>query len=158
VRAEQGSAGEYSPAGEASGNLAELSTYAPALGRALCALARFEEAEPFAIQGRNLGGDDDLLTQVLWREVAALVKASRGDYAEAESLAREGIEIAAQTDSPGLQDEVHRDLAEVLEAAGRPEEAVAAWREALDRYEQKEMVPLARRVRERLAAIQPAEA
>jgi class 3 adenylate cyclase/tetratricopeptide (TPR) repeat protein len=143
---------------EASGNFAELSTYAPARGRALCALGRFEEAEPLAIQGRDLGADDDLTTQVLWREVAARVKANRGDHAEAETLAREAIEIAAQTDCPGLQGDVRCDLAEVLEAAGRRDEAVAAWREALDRYERKEMIPLARRVRERLAAIQPTQA
>jgi hypothetical protein len=53
---------------------------------------------------------------------------------------------------------VHCDLAEVLYAAGRRAEALAAWREALDRYERKEMIPLARRVRERLAAIQPTQA
>jgi class 3 adenylate cyclase/tetratricopeptide (TPR) repeat protein len=143
---------------EASGNFGELSTYAPACGRALCALDRFEEAEPLAVQGRDLGADDDLTTQALWREVVARVKANRGDYAEAESLAREAIEIAAQTDSPGLQGDVLCDLAEVLYAAGRRDEALAAWREALDRYERKEMIPLARRVRERLAAIQPTQA
>jgi hypothetical protein len=143
---------------EVSGNFAELSTYAPAHGRVLCALGRFEEAEPLAIQGRELGGDDDLTTQALWRGVAARVKASRGNYAEAESLAREATEIAAQTDCPGLQGDVHCDLAEVLHAAGRRDEALAAWREALDRYDRKEMIPLARRVRERLAAIQPTQA
>ena len=143
---------------EASGNFAELSTYAPAHGRALCALGRFEEAEPLANQGRDLGGDDDLTTQALWRAVAARVKASRGHYAEAESLAREAVEIAGQTDCPGLQGDVHCDLAEVLYAAGRRNEAVAAWRVALDPYERKEMIPLARRVRERLAAIQPTQA
>ncbi|HEU5243380.1 MAG TPA: adenylate/guanylate cyclase domain-containing protein [Gaiellaceae bacterium] len=139
---------------EANGNLAELSTYAPARGRALCALGRFEEAETLATQGRDLGADDDLTTQVLWRLAAAPVKASRGDYAEAESLARDAIEIAVQTDSPGLQGDANRVLAEVLEAAGRRDEALAAWREALDRYERKEMIPLARRVRERLSALQ----
>jgi class 3 adenylate cyclase/tetratricopeptide (TPR) repeat protein len=143
---------------EANGNLAELSTYAPARGRVLCALGRFEEAEPLAIQGRDLGGDDDLTTQVIWRMVAARVQANRGDYPEAESLAREAIELAAQTDCLGLQGDARCDLAEVLQAAGRSDEAVAAWREALDRYEQKEMIPLVRRVHERLAAIQPAQA
>ncbi|HEY2209083.1 MAG TPA: adenylate/guanylate cyclase domain-containing protein [Gaiellaceae bacterium] len=140
---------------EANGNFAELSTYAPARGRVLCALGRFEEAEPLAIQGRDLGGDDDLTTQIIWREVAARVKANRGDHAEAESLAREAIELAAQTDCPGLQGDAHCDLAEVLEVAGRRADAVAALRVALDRYERKEMLPLARRVRERLAALEP---
>jgi class 3 adenylate cyclase/tetratricopeptide (TPR) repeat protein len=138
---------------EANGNFGELSTYAPARGRALCALGRFEEAEPLAVQGRDLGADDDLTTQIIWRLVAARVKANRGDYAEAESLARQAIERAAQTDCPGLQADARCDLAEVLEASGRREEAVAAWEEALDRYERKGILPLARRTRERLSAL-----
>jgi hypothetical protein len=44
----------------------------------------------------------------------------------------------------------------VLEAAGRREDAITAWQDALDRYERKGIIPLARRVRERLAALQPA--
>jgi hypothetical protein len=42
----------------------------------------------------------------------------------------------------------------VLAAAGRPDEAVAALREALDRYERKQIIPLARRVRQQLGAVQ----
>jgi hypothetical protein len=44
----------------------------------------------------------------------------------------------------------------VLEAAGRRDEAIAAWQDALDRYERKQIIPLARRVRERLSALQEA--
>jgi hypothetical protein len=43
----------------------------------------------------------------------------------------------------------------VLAAAGLREEAIAAWQDALDCYERKPIIPLARRVRERLAALQP---
>jgi class 3 adenylate cyclase len=60
------------------------------------------------------------------------------------------------TDSPKLQGDAHCDLAEVLEPAGRREEAVAAWEDALSLYERKGAIPLARRVRERLASLQPA--
>jgi hypothetical protein len=45
----------------------------------------------------------------------------------------------------------------VLEAAGRRKDAITAWQDALDRYERKEIIPLARRVRERLAAAQAAK-
>jgi hypothetical protein len=48
--------------------------------------------------------------------------------------------------------------AQVLEAAGRRDEATATLREALDCYERKPIIPLARRTRERLAALQPAQA
>ena len=139
---------------EANNNMLELATYAPMRGRALCALGRFDEAESLAIQGRELGSDNDPFTQALWRQVAALVKASRGDYAEAVSLAGEAVDWAAQTDLPGVQGEAHYDLAEVLEAAGRRDEAAVAYRQALDLYEQKGIIPLARRTRERLAALQ----
>lgn len=50
------------------------------------------------------------------------------------------------------------DLAEVLEAAGRRDEAAAALREALDRYERKPIIPLVRRTCERLAALEPTQA
>ena len=43
----------------------------------------------------------------------------------------------------------------MLEAVGLREEAIAAWQEALDLYERKGIVPLVRRVRERLAALEP---
>jgi class 3 adenylate cyclase/tetratricopeptide (TPR) repeat protein len=135
---------------------AVLSTFAPTHGRALCDLGRFEEAESLADQGRDLAYEDDPVTQALWRRVAALVRAHRGDHAEAERLAREAVVFIRKTDSPGQQGDTLYDLAEVLEAAGRRSEAEAAFREALECYEQKGIVPLARRTRERLAALQPA--
>ena len=46
------------------------------------------------------------------------------------------------------------DLAEVLDAAGRREQAANALREALECYERKQLVPLAHRTRERLAALE----
>jgi hypothetical protein len=42
----------------------------------------------------------------------------------------------------------------VLDAAGRREDAIAAWRRAVDHYERKQIIALARRGRERLAALQ----
>ena len=46
-----------------------------------------------------------------------------------------------------------RDLAEVLSLAGHFEEARAALEEALLRYERKENLVMAKRIRERLAAL-----
>ena len=131
-----------------------LSTYAPQRGRHLCALGRFDEAERLAEQGRELGHADDPITQSLWRRVLALVLAHRGDLANAELLAREAVALAQTTDSPWYQGEVLSDLAEVLEIAGRSDEAAVAYRQALDLYEQKGIIPLARHTRERLAALQ----
>lgn len=65
------------------------------------------------------------------------------------------MQILEGTDGLQGQGDALRDLAEVLEAGGNRGEAIASWREALDRYEVKGIVPLANGVRERLAALQP---
>jgi class 3 adenylate cyclase/tetratricopeptide (TPR) repeat protein len=141
---------------EASGNTAELSTYAPQLGRVLCALGRDDEAEVLARRGRELGDPDDVWTQALWRQAQALVYSARAQHTDAEQLAREAIDWASQSDSLLRQGDAYSDLAEVLEADGRREEAAAALRNALECYERKEIIPLAGRVRERLAGLERA--
>jgi len=135
---------------EERGERAYLSTFAPVLGRSLCALGRYGEAEPLARLGRELGDERDLLTQMAWREVQALVHAHRGEFAEAEVLAREAVAMGEQTDSLDFQAEALCDLAEVLRAAGKTSEAAGAFDEALDRYERKKNVAMARQVRARL--------
>jgi class 3 adenylate cyclase/tetratricopeptide (TPR) repeat protein len=141
---------------EDRGDFPVLSTYLPKRGLALCELGRFDEAEALAARGRELGTEEDVYTQALWRQVQARVLSTRGEHVEAERLAREAIDVADRGDILEGQGDCWCDLGEVLEAAGRREDAIAAWREALERYERKEIVPLARRVRERLAALQPA--
>jgi tetratricopeptide (TPR) repeat protein len=96
------------------------------------------------------------MPQMFWRQAQALVHAHRGEHAQAEHLAREAVEIGEHTDALEFQGHALYDLAQVLEAAGRPDEAIAAWRQALDRYQRKQVIPLARRTRERLAALQRA--
>jgi tetratricopeptide (TPR) repeat protein len=147
----------YCESVERRGELGVLATSAPLRGRLLCALGRHEEAEVLAEQGRQLGAAEDVLTQAVWRQAQALVLSARGDHESAEKLAREAVTISEQTDNLELQGDGHCDLAEVLEAAGRREDAITAWQDALDRYERKGIVPLARRVRERLAAAQAAK-
>jgi len=139
---------------EATGDWSTLSTYAPRLGLVLCALGRHEDAEPLAAKGRELGDADDLLTQQAWRETQALVHMARGEHAEAEQLAREAVRFGLQSDSPLWRGEALVTLADVLAAADRPDEAVPVLRDALGEYERKPIVPLAQRVRARIAALQ----
>jgi tetratricopeptide (TPR) repeat protein len=141
---------------EASGNLGELSTYAPLLGSVLCELGDYDEAEQLAQRGRELGEPEDVMTQRIWRQTQALVHSARGQHGEAERLAREAVDWSLRSDSTAQQGDALYALAEVLQSAGRPDEAAHAFRGALVLYERKGIVPLAGRVRERLAALQPA--
>jgi class 3 adenylate cyclase/tetratricopeptide (TPR) repeat protein len=139
---------------EATDNLGELSSYVALLGRVLCLLGRYDEAEPLARRGRELGGSDDVMTQQAWRQAHALVYSARGAHPEAERLAREAVDFSLLGDAPFWQGLALGDLAEVLEAAGRRDQAVAALRQALECYERKPVIPAARRTRARLAALE----
>jgi Flp pilus assembly protein TadD len=105
-----------------------------------------------------MGGSDDMATQILASQVRAKVLARRGQYAEAERLAREAVTAADTTDALVSQGDARRDLAEVLELAGERQGAAAALTKALELYERKGTVVPAQRVRERLAALETASA
>jgi class 3 adenylate cyclase len=146
---------------DATEQLPFLETYLGYLGRSLCMLGRFDEAEQAAERARSLeetlGG---LGSDYLWRQVMARVHAHRGELAEAERLARDAVAASEQTDSLDDRCRVLGDLAEVLASAGRPDEAEAALEQALDCCRRKKNLALARQVRERLvelrAQMQPA--
>lgn len=135
--------------------LNNLSTYAPMLGRALCALGRMNEAEPYAQQGRTLGHEQDMVTQSLWRQVQARIEAARGNHADAEALAREAIAICDSTDGLNLQGDARCDLAAVLAASGRNDDAAAALNGAIECYERKRNLAMARQVRQQLGEPHP---
>ena len=141
---------------EARGQRAFLSTYAPLLGRSLCALGRHDEAEPLARLGRELGSEQDAMAQAIWRQVQALVNARRGHHTQAEQLAREAVASSERTDALNGQGDALCDLASVLHAAGRSDEAAAALAQALARYEQKKNLAMSARVRDWLATLQDA--
>ena len=135
---------------EAIGRQGYLATYAPFLGRTLCALGRYQEAEPLALLGREIGDVNDYEAQALWRGVLARVYANRGDVAAAAELAGEAIEIVDGTDSLNSQAEARIDLAEVLVAAGRTDEAAVALEQALDRFGRKKNLAMVAQVKPKL--------
>jgi len=143
---------------EEAGERAWLSTGACRYAQALYELGRLEEAEEWARKGSDMGDRDDMATQIMAGQVRAKVLARRGQRIEAERLAREAMAWSDGTNSPVGQGDVRSDLAEVLELEGRREEATAALHEALERYERKGALVPAGRVRERLAALEPASA
>jgi class 3 adenylate cyclase/tetratricopeptide (TPR) repeat protein len=139
---------------EATAQPGFLSSYAPRLGRELCALGRYEQAAETAQLGHELGIEQDIWTQMLWRQVQGRVHASRGEHAEAKRLALEAVEIAERTDRLNYQGDARCDLAEVLHAAGQDGEAAETLVQALDRYERKKNLAMIAQVRPRLEALQ----
>ena len=126
------------------------STVAAHLAEAVYRQGRLDEAERYTEMSNELGSTDDAVTQAAWRAVRAKVLAARGQRGSAESLGREAVEIAAGTDFFELHGGVLLDLAEILRAAGRSEDAKAAAREALALFERKGNLVLAERARAQL--------
>jgi tetratricopeptide (TPR) repeat protein len=139
---------------EEMGNPVFLAPAAGNLARTLYALDRLDEADGLAGRSAELGTSDDALKEMVWRQVKAKVLARRGEHAEGERLAREAVAIGDGTDSLIGQGDAYADLAEVLFLAGKPDDAGATLRQALDRYERKGHLVLAQRIRERLAGFQ----
>jgi tetratricopeptide (TPR) repeat protein len=135
---------------QARKQFAVLSTYAPRLGRYLSILGRYEEAEPLAQLGRDLGDECDVATQTAWRQVQALLCSHRGHHEEAERLAREAVAIIERTDALNVQGDALCDLAEVLEQADRLQEARTILEQAQEQYERKKNLAMIAQIRQRL--------
>ena len=141
---------------EETEQLGFLVTYLGRLGRSLCMLGRFDEAELAAKRAQTIEeaiNATDVIPDFLWRQVLALVHAHRGELADAERLAREAVAASEQDDS--LDDQCHAfcDLGAVMAAAGRTDDAVAALEQAQDRCRRKKNLALAKQVGHRLAQL-----
>jgi tetratricopeptide (TPR) repeat protein len=135
---------------EEMGDRGWLSTYAAYLGHALCSLGRWDEAGEWGEKSRQLGGSDDIVTQMLWRQVLARVHGHRGEADDAERLAREAVEFGGRTDMLVNRGTAHLDLAEVLEHAGMRSAAAEEVGNALQLFERKGDLPMTDQARTRL--------
>jgi DNA-binding SARP family transcriptional activator/ATP/maltotriose-dependent transcriptional regulator MalT len=124
-----------------------LSTLAVDLAEAVYQQGRLEEAERLTERSEQAAALDDVASQVGWRWVRAKVVASRGDAGEGARLARDAVARARRTDYFELQGLALTALAEVLDRAGRREEATAAADEAARVFERKGDVVSAERAR-----------
>jgi tetratricopeptide (TPR) repeat protein len=126
---------------------------AGSLAQALYELDRLDEADAWAGRAEEFGSSDSVWFVLRSRQVRAKVLARRGEHAEAERLAREAVAICEETDFLDAQGVAYADLAHVLLLAGKPDEAAAALEQALARYERKENLVMAGRMRDRLSAL-----
>jgi tetratricopeptide (TPR) repeat protein len=138
---------------EETGERGWLSSIGAELGLVLCVLGRYDEAEELAVRSRELGGSDDVLTQLYCLQVQARVDAQRGKLDEAERLAREAVEIGESTDMLVDRGGARLDLAAVLALAGRRDEALAEVDKAIELFERKCDRPNVERALERRAQL-----
>ena len=145
---------ESSDALERIGEIGLLSTVVCVHGDALYQLGRLEEAETCSLRGEQLGALDDLATQIFWRDLRARVRARQGRAEEALALGREALAIAETTQGLRWQADALQGFAGVLEALGRTDEALVVYRDAIERYERKGIVPMIERTRARIARLE----
>jgi Flp pilus assembly protein TadD len=93
--------------------------------------------ERFAAVAEELATEDDLDIQALSRCVRAKILAREGEFAAAETLVREALELLAPTDALLFKFSALLDLAEVYRLAERWPEARAALDEARDLVQPK---------------------
>ncbi|MGA3218074.1 MAG: tetratricopeptide repeat protein, partial [Acidimicrobiales bacterium] len=128
-----------------------LSTVAPLLGEIKLRQGQTGPAADLARMGRSLALAEDVVSQSQWRMLLAKVAAREGDGDQALPLAAEAVEWVERSDQLSWIADVYMGTADVQLAAGRPEEARASVKRALELYEAKGDVPDSRRARRRLA-------
>jgi class 3 adenylate cyclase/tetratricopeptide (TPR) repeat protein len=138
---------------EAFGETGFTSTVLGLLAEALYRQGRYDEADQYAEMVREIAAADDFDPQMRWRAVHAKVLAQRGDFDHAETLSREAVAITVHTDWLRHQADALADRAEVLQLAGRADDAAQALREAIELYDRKQSRPDAQRVKAKLEAI-----
>jgi class 3 adenylate cyclase/tetratricopeptide (TPR) repeat protein len=122
---------------DALGERGWLSTVAGWAAEALYRLGRDDEAWQMTEKAEEAGASDDVITQMLIRQVRAKILARRGEHDDAELLAREAVAWADPTDALEHRASSHLDLAIVLAAAGKRDEALTALDAAEPLFAQK---------------------
>jgi predicted ATPase len=136
------------------GETAYFSSLACYLGESAYNGGRYDEALELSEEAERTGALDDVLTQVIWRTLRAKVLAQRGQFDEAEALARDAVDRARECDYLDDNAQAISTLAEVLELAGKDSEAKECFEEARQLFERKGNVVSAGRIRERLLALE----
>jgi tetratricopeptide (TPR) repeat protein len=114
------------------------------------AQGRADDAAELIEAGARWTIEDDVEAQILQLRARSRLAAHRGSNEEAEALARQASERAAQNDDLDVQATTLVELADALERLKRGEEAAATLEQALALFEQKGNVVMAERVRARL--------
>jgi class 3 adenylate cyclase/tetratricopeptide (TPR) repeat protein len=132
---------------------AYLSTHLMQLGLCLAGVGKDEEAQQALERSREVTSPDDVADVVGLDALEAVLKARRGELEEAQVLASRALARADETDFVAHRLDARGCAAEVLECAGRSDEARGLLEESVQIAEQYGRVVEAQRARERLAAL-----
>ena len=122
---------------EGANDVGHLASAAPDLGNAVYAQGRYDEAFTLAEFTRGITISGDVDAEVRSGQLLARCLARRGELEGAEVVAAEAVRRSAATDYLDLHALALLGQAEVFRLAGRPSEAVAALRDAMDTYRRK---------------------
>jgi class 3 adenylate cyclase/tetratricopeptide (TPR) repeat protein len=122
---------------DALGEKSYLSTAAAMLAEAVLAQGRQEEADQLGRVSESTAASDDIMSQVLWRSVRAMILGGRDRFGDAVTLALEAVRLSAATDLLNVRGDALMVLGKILGRAGRRDEAARAFREALELFERK---------------------
>jgi ATP/maltotriose-dependent transcriptional regulator MalT len=127
------------------------STVAALLAKVLADQGRDDEAEHYTVLSEETTSPHDVISSVTWRGTRARLLARRGELGEGETLAREAVRLAMQTDGLNMRANALLDLAEVL-LAGDAASARRVLEQAIECYEAKGNLVAGARAKELLAA------
>ena len=125
-----------------------LATTAADLARCVLAQGREADAAALCAESERLAAPEDVATGALWRGVRARLLAAAGEHAAAEGLAREALALVEPTDLLTDRATVLLDLADVLHAGGRADDAGRIRERAVALHEEKGNRVAAARARE----------
>jgi class 3 adenylate cyclase/tetratricopeptide (TPR) repeat protein len=120
-----------------AGETGFMSTSAAFLAEGLYRLGRHQEAEEAARLSQRNAAEDDAASQISWRMTLAKILATSARIDEAETLARQAVDIADRTDHLNERGDSRLALATVLRETGRKEEAIDEARRAWGEYRAK---------------------
>jgi DNA-binding SARP family transcriptional activator/tetratricopeptide (TPR) repeat protein len=120
-----------------AGERSHFSSIAHSLSAVAYAQGRWDEAEQLTIECERACRPNDHHSRILWRSIRAKVLARRGEFDEANRLAKEALALAEAGDFLMAHADALMDYAEVLELAGLGDEAARALEEAIDLHSQK---------------------
>ena len=132
---------------EQLGDTGYRATATAQLAESLFLRDRLDEAERESQVAETLAAPDDRVSQALWRQVRAKLHARAGRAADAERLAREAVALLGDTDMVDYHARTVADLAEVLRAIDRPDEASKELAGAIELFDAKGNLVRAERAR-----------